>query len=569
MSKLRTLIRGLAAELWGPATDKLSVDRFTERSRDFYVHTRALVHVAGAVTFTVISTLQGWRSGFVLAAMLGALGLHAIFGRRDHDVDVTGLLMMDVTAMGISMVVVGVPTVGAVIAIIMTFLAALLLDRRQAALVSLFILAWATLAYVADVLRIEPTRPASDAVPWIASVTVFGVILVLVVSRSVVDLIGELETLRAQFLGGVVHDLRNPLAGVIGAAVVLQESGTELSDEETAEMVDMIISQAAEANRMVDDLLVSARLAASSLDLNAQIFDVGQLIEETLNVMSTADEASVANFVKPDRIILACGDPMRVRQVIQNLVSNAFRYGDGLVQVTVENREDMVAIQVIDDGPGISPDEEEAVFAPFTRASNGRTHEASVGLGLSVARQLARLMNGDLRYHRSRGRSIFELTISSDVQPTTSDSVGTVRALTAEFGEVWLGDDGVLRVEYQSGAGIEDLEQATAVVNACVRCSDGEKYPLMIVTGGHRPDANARRFYLEAIPTFTDAVALVVSGAPILMGIANLLASRMEGTVPIRAFDNQVEALDWLTDASSEVMAPVGKSPGPCILMEH
>ena len=568
MSRLRTLIRGIVAELWGPAAGDSPVDRFTQRSRDFYLRTRALVHVAGVVTFAVISTLQGWRSGLLLAALMGALAIHAVLGHREPGADVTGFLMMDVTAMGISMVVIGVPTVGAVLAIIMTFLAALLLDRRQAALVSLFILAWATLAYVADVLRIEPTRPASDAVPWIASVTVFGVILVLLVSRSVVDLIGELETLRAQFLGGVVHDLRNPLAGVIGAAAVLHESGTELSDDETSEMIDMILGQAAEANRMVDDLLVSARLTASSLDLEAQVFDVGQLIEETLNVMSTADESSVVDFAMPDRQVLACGDPMRVRQVFQNLVSNAFRYGDGHVQVTVESRTDTVAIQVIDDGPGISPDEEETIFAPFTRASNGRTHEASVGLGLSVARRLARLMDGDLTYRRSGDESIFELTILPDVQSPTREIVGKVKSVTTEFAEVWLGDDNVIRVDYQPGAGIEDLEQATAVVNACVTCSEGERYPLMVVTGGRRPDTNARRFYLEAMPGFTDVVAIVVAGTPVLKGIANLLASRISPSLPIRTFDNQMEALGWLNQVSDGVTLPIGERLGSVGLAE-
>jgi signal transduction histidine kinase len=553
MSKLRTLIQRTAAELWGSGTGESSVDGFTERSRDFYLHARAFVHMAGAVAFVVVSTLQGWPSGLVLAAFMGLLALHAVLGRRSLDTEVTGLLMMDATAMGISMVVVGVPTVGAVVAIIMTFLAALLLDRRRATLVSLFVLAWAALAYVADVLRIEPTVPASNAVPWIASVTVFGVFLVLAVSRSVVDLIAELETLRAQFLGGVVHDLRNPLAGVIGAAAVLQESRPELSDEEAAEMIDMILNQAAEANRMVDDLLVSARLAASSLDLDAQVFDVGQLIEETLTVMSTAEENSIVDFIMPDRYVLACGDPMRVRQVIQNLVSNAFRYGDGRVRVTVENREDAVAIQVIDDGPGISSDEKETVFAPFTRASNGPTHEASVGLGLSVARQLARLMDGDLSYHRSQDETIFELVLPSDVPSPTVGIVRKLKVVTTEFAEVWLGDDGILRVDYEPGAGIEDLEQATAVVSACVTCSDGRIFPLMVVTGGHRPDGDARKFYLEAMPEFVNAVGIVVAGAPILKGIANLLASRMGLDLPIRAFDNQAEALGWLKEVSNGV----------------
>ncbi len=555
------LIRTVADLLRGPLAGGSSAGPFAERSRVFYLSARRWVHTSGTVALTTISALQGWRAGFGLASLVGVLAVHAFF-RRDQRTSLTGDLVMDITAMGVAMVVVGIPTVAAVLAIIMTFLAALLLDRRKAALVSTYIVAWAAAAYVANTLWVEPTEPASNPVPWVASITLFGVVLVLVVSRRVVELIGELEILRAQFLGGVAHDLRNHLTAVTGAAAVLGNAGAELSEEDTADMIDMILRQAAEANRMVDDLLTSARLDASSLDLELRTVDVGQLVGETLTVAATVGGESPVDFAMPDHPILAWADPMRVSQVIQNLVSNALRYGNGHVRVTIENREDTVAVQVIDDGPGITENEQVSVFAPFARASQGRKHQASVGLGLSVARELSRLMGGDVTYRRVGGESVFELTIPPPVQSPSPEIVGRVDVVATDLAEVWLGDDGVLRVDYHPGVGIEDLEQAATLVEACATIADGTHLPLMVITGGLRPDTDARRLYTERAPTIANAVAIVVTGAPILTGIANLLTSRMGLNVPIRVFDNQIEALGWLTNRSGGRIHPTTQRLG-------
>jgi hypothetical protein len=251
---------------------------------------------------------------------------------------------------------------------------------------------------------------------------------------------------------------------------------------------------------------------------------------------------------------------MRVRQVIQNLVSNAIRYGNGHVQVRIENREDVVAVQVIDDGPGIAEIEQESVFAPFTRALHGRKLQASVGLGLSVARRLTRLMGGDLTYHRVGGESVFELTIPPPAQ--SPRIAGRVDAVATEHAEVWQGADGILRVDYHPGAGIEDLKHATAVVEACVTVADGKKPPLMVITSGLRPDTNARKLYTKKIPSITNTVALVVTGEPLLTGIANLIATRIGLNIPIRVFDNQTEALGWLTNGSRGRIHPTTQQLG-------
>lgn len=481
----------------------------------------------------------------MVALLAGAVAADG-FLRQKRTPSVTGELLADVTVMGVAMVLIGIPTVAAVLSIVMTFLAALLLDRRKAVLVSIYIVGWAAAAYVVSALRVELSEPAANPVPWIASITVFGVVMVLVVARRVVELIGELETLRAQFLGGVVHDLRNPLAGVIGAASLVREAGSELNDQDTAEMIDMILGQAAEANRMVKDLLVTTHLDASGLELEPRTIDVGQLVDETLAVMSTNVEGCAIDFVMPDRPVLAWADQMRVRQVIHNLVSNAFRYGNGQVRVTIEDLKDLVAIHVADNGPGIAEEEQESIFAPFTRASHGRKHQDSVGLGLSVARRLARLSGGDLTYRRVGDESVFELTLPPATLLPTPAMSGRTDVITTDLAEVWLSDDNIIRVAHHPGFGIESVDHAAAVVEACATVANGDLLPLMVVTDGVRPDGDARRLYIEQIPTIATAVAIVATGGPLQAGVASLIASGMRLVIPIRVFESQTEAAAWL-----------------------
>ena len=201
-------------------------------------------------------------------------------------------------------------------------------------------------------------------------------------------------------------------------------------------MVGIILGQAAEANRMIEDLLMSARLDASSVELESTSIDVVQLVKETLTVMSAAGGSNAVDFVVSDRPILAWGDPMRVGQVIRNLISNAFRYGNGRIRVMIEDRRDVVAVQVFDDGPGIAQEDQESIFAPFNRASQGRKHEASVGLGLSVSLGLARLMAGDLAYRRVGDESLFELTIPAPAQSYGVASAGRSDTLTSDLADL-------------------------------------------------------------------------------------------------------------------------------------
>ena len=103
-------------------------------------------------------------------------------------------------------------------------------------------------------------------------------------------------------------------------------------------------------------------------------------------------------------------DPRRTRQIIRNLVSNALRYGGAQVVIRVQRIGDRVETKVCDDGDPIQQTEVEKIFKPFERGS-GEGHPKSVGLGLSVARKLARLMEGDLTYRHIDGFSCFVLSL--------------------------------------------------------------------------------------------------------------------------------------------------------------
>lgn len=124
---------------------------------------------------------------------------------------------------------------------------------------------------------------------------------------------------------------------------------------------------------------------------------------------------------------------------------------------------------------------------------------------------------------------------------------GRTDAIATDLAEVWLSGANIIRVDYHPDVGVEDLDHAAAVVEACATIANGDLLPLMVVTGGVRPDGDARRLYIEQVPTIATAVAIVATGGPLLAGgIANLIASRMRLNTPIRVFENQTEAAAWL-----------------------
>jgi PAS domain S-box-containing protein len=217
----------------------------------------------------------------------------------------------------------------------------------------------------------------------------------------------EAETEKDTFIATVSHELRNPLAVMLGLGQELAENYDTFSDEERREMAQLIARQADDASWLIEDLLVAYRANLSQVSVSPQEFDVTKEIERVLEVVDHPIPIKV--FQGSPRLM---ADPRRTRQILRNLVSNAIRYGGEEMQVTVAKAGDRLEVKVQDSGERIPHEDVERIFRAYERG-RGPTHSASVGLGLNVARRLARLMDGDLTYRYDDGLSTFVLSLPS------------------------------------------------------------------------------------------------------------------------------------------------------------
>ena len=221
----------------------------------------------------------------------------------------------------------------------------------------------------------------------------------------------ELTSTKDRFLASVSHELRTPLTGVLGFAQLLRDKGDSLSSQDRSEMIRAVADQAFDLGHIIEDLLVSARA------------ELDQLVIAKVAVCPQAQVAQVIEAYGPDvasrvKVIdqlpplhRAQGDPGRVRQIIRNLISNARRYGGPEIEVRIDEADHMIRVDVADNGPPIAAEATERIFQPYQRAHGASGQTDSVGIGLSIARTLARLMAGDIVYFRRDDWNVFELSL--------------------------------------------------------------------------------------------------------------------------------------------------------------
>ncbi len=223
----------------------------------------------------------------------------------------------------------------------------------------------------------------------------------------------ELEGLlvaKDEFIASVSHELRTPLTAVVGLAAELSDNLDRYSRSETREFVDLIAGQGDEVVSIVEDLLVAAKANAGTLDVASAPVDVRHELEDVLKGMSVDDHIPVDG---PPSLPLAAGDDARVRQIVRNLLVNAQRYGGDSVRIVVAANGDTVGIEVRDSGEPLPDDEREAIFGRYYRARQVPGVTASVGLGLTLSRELARRMGGNLFYAHTGDEAVFRLELPS------------------------------------------------------------------------------------------------------------------------------------------------------------
>jgi two-component system, sensor histidine kinase len=200
---------------------------------------------------------------------------------------------------------------------------------------------------------------------------------------------------RDKFLAILGHELRNPLAAILLASQATDSSDARLDGEHAA----MIERQSRHLTRLVDDLLDLSRVTAGKIVLKRQVVDLNHVVAQSLssldNVARTQD--ITLHFAPAEGPFLVDGDPIRLEQIVVNLLTNAVKYTlpGGRADVVVDRVDDQVRLRVTDTGVGISADRISSIFGLFMQAENaiGRA-QGGMGIGLSLVRNLVELHGG-------------------------------------------------------------------------------------------------------------------------------------------------------------------------------
>lgn len=222
------------------------------------------------------------------------------------------------------------------------------------------------------------------------------------------DALVEMVRSKNLFLASVSHELRAPITTVVGTSEILRDESLDLSDEERAELLDMVVSEGTDLVNIVSDLLAAAKADSGTLTVSRVSVS---LRAQVAQVLEGIHQDSGARIEISGESVQGIGDPGRVRQIVRNLVANAQRYGGETIRVELAQGTERAILRVCDNGSGVPEDERERIFEPYASAHGVHAHAGSIGLGLAVSRELARLMGGDLTYRYQNDESVFELTL--------------------------------------------------------------------------------------------------------------------------------------------------------------
>ncbi|HUZ81152.1 MAG TPA: ATP-binding protein, partial [Gaiellaceae bacterium] len=223
--------------------------------------------------------------------------------------------------------------------------------------------------------------------------------------RRTVEELRRLSALRADFVSLVSHEMRSPMAAVIGAARTLQQRWRELQPAQREAFLGLIGDETARLAALIGDVLDTSRIDAGTFSYRFGDVDVAALVHDSVATASVGqDEVSVTTeFAGPVPVVR--GDSDRLRQVLANLIDNAVKYSRAgePVQVRVAQGNGTVVVSVSDRGPGIARDDQRLIFEKFGRVA-GPGSKPGTGLGLYIARSIVEAHGGTLEVSSTVGR---------------------------------------------------------------------------------------------------------------------------------------------------------------------
>lgn len=232
--------------------------------------------------------------------------------------------------------------------------------------------------------------------------------------KRTLDRLQDLVRAKDQFVASVSHEIRTPMTVVFGLASELSANLAEFEAHEVREFIDLIVGQTHDIVNLVEDLLVAARIDAGITVIPAEI-EINSEIERVVEALPQ-EAAAKTSQVRADECV-AWADGLRTRQILRNLILNAHRHGGPHIEISVEAQDNQVAVVVTDDGPGIESESLTRIFEAYESDAAASGRPGSIGLGLTVSRDLAALMNGSLSVSSEPGWTSFTLRLPRRPSP--------------------------------------------------------------------------------------------------------------------------------------------------------
>ena len=380
---------------------------------------------------------------------------------------------------------------------------------------------------------IDPTHPANGGTIWIAEDVTEKRAVAQALARARDDAEAA-NRAKSAFLANTSHEIRTPLNGLVGLARLARQSGL---DESRRDLYLAQIDDSAQALAgVISDILDLSKIEAGKLRLEQADFDLHALLESVEHGYAALADAHALQLKMhvsgsvPRRV---CGDPVRLRQILSNLLSNALKFtAAGYVRLHVKPLQTpMVRFEVEDSGPGITAEVQARLFQPFVQGDVSTTRRyGGTGLGLSICRELAELMGGRVGVnsepgHGSRFWAELPLPASAQAAPASAFAPPADAAHPLTGLELLVVEDNPVNmmittaIVRQWGVVVtEAVDGAEAVAAITARADAGRPFDLVLmdvqmpVQGGHEATrVLRRRFDARTLPIIALTAAALTS----------------------------------------------------------
>jgi two-component system, OmpR family, sensor histidine kinase KdpD len=236
----------------------------------------------------------------------------------------------------------------------------------------------------------------------------------------------ESDRLRGALLTSISHDLKTPLASVLGAASTLRDLGAGLTEAQKNELLGTMIDESERLNRFIANLLDMTKLESGAIVPNSAPHDVGEIVGSALRRAGKILAHHRVSLELAANLPMLQLDAVLFEQVLFNLLDNAAKYAPTGTTIAIRGAREQgqVSLQVLDEGGGIPPDELESVFDKFYRAQKGDHVRPGTGLGLAISRGFVEAMHGTIAAANRADRSGAVITVRLPV-PAASDTLDT------------------------------------------------------------------------------------------------------------------------------------------------